>query len=66
MLLNGVFVQNEIEGLKVDITAPDLCYRYIARIVKNVKIGQSPKWMKRRLNACGIRSINNIVDIVVC
>ena len=58
-----VIDKNEIEGLKVDITAPDLCYRYIARIVKNVKIGQSPKWMKRRLNACGIRSINNIVDI---
>ena len=57
-----VIDKNEIEGLKVDITAPDLCYRYIARIVKNVKIGQSPKWMKRRLNACGIRSINNIVD----
>jgi len=52
----------DIEGLKVDITAPDLCYRYIARVVKNVKIGESPDWMKKRLNACGIRSINNIVD----
>ena len=55
--------KKEIEGLKVDITAPDLCYRYIARVVKNVKIGPSPKWMVRRLNACGVRSINNIVDI---
>lgn len=55
--------KKEIEGLTVDIEAPDLCYRYIARIVKNVKIGQSPEWMKRRLKACGIRSINNIVDI---
>ena len=55
--------KNEIEGLKVDIKDPDLCYRYIARIVKNVKIGPSPKWMIRRLNACGVRSINNIVDI---
>ena len=55
--------KDEIEGLKVDITAPDLCYRYIARVVKNVKIGQSPEWMKRRLKACGVRSINNIVDI---
>ena len=52
-----------IEGLTVDIEAPDLCYRYIARVVKNVKIGQSPDWMKRRLKACGVRSINNIVDI---
>ena len=55
--------KKEIEGLTVEITAPDLCYRYIARIVKNVKIGPSPEWMKRRLKACGIRSINNIVDI---
>lgn len=52
-----------IEGLKVDITAPDLCYRYIARIVKNVKIEQSPEWLKKRLKACGVRSVNNIVDI---
>ena len=55
--------KNEIEGIKVDITAPDLCYRYIARVVKNVKIGPSPEWMVRRLKACGVRSINNIVDI---
>ena len=63
--LDEIKVENkkEIEGLKVDITAPDLCYRYIARVVKNVKIGESPDWMKKRLNACGIRSINNIVDI---
>ena len=55
--------KKELEGLTVDIEAPDLCYRYIARVVKNVKIGQSPDWMKRRLKACGVRSINNIVDI---
>lgn len=55
--------KEEIEGLKVDIEAPDLCYRYIARMVKNVKIGPSPEWLTRRLNVCGIRSINNIVDI---
>ena len=55
--------KDEIEGLKVDIEAPDLCYRYIARMVKNVKIGPSPKWMVKRLKACGMRSINNIVDI---
>lgn len=55
--------KDNIEGLTVKITAPDLCYRYIARMVKNVKIGDSPNWMKRRLEACGIRSINNIVDI---
>lgn len=55
--------KEEIEGLKVDITAPDLCYRYIARVVKNVKIAPSPEWLTRRLRACGVRSINNIVDI---
>ncbi len=55
--------KEEIEELKVDIEAPDLCYRYIARLVKNVKIGPSPKWLVRRLKACGMRSINNIVDI---
>ena len=63
--LSEMNVENkeEIEGVKVDITAPDLCYRYIARVVKNVKVGESPDWMKRRLEACGVRSINNIVDI---
>lgn len=55
--------KQELEGLRVDIEAPDLCYRYIARAVKNVKIGPSPDWMVRRLHACGVRSINNIVDI---
>lgn len=55
--------KDEIEGLSVEISAPDLCYRYVAKVVKNVKIGPSPEWMVRRLNACGVRSINNIVDI---
>ncbi len=54
---------DEIEGLKVDIEAKDLCYRYIARVIKDVKIAPSPEWMRRRLNACGVRAINNIVDI---
>ena len=42
---------------------PGLCDRYVARIVRNVKIGPSPDWMVRRLNACGIRPHNNVVDI---
>lgn len=54
---------DNIEGLKVNVEAPDLCYRYMARVVKNVKIGPSPDWMRKRLKACGVRSINNIVDI---
>ena len=49
--------------ISVDIEDKDLCTRYIARVVKNIKIGESPDWMKKRLRACGIRPISNIVDI---
>ncbi len=49
--------------LSVDISAPDLCPRYMARVVKNVKIGPSPLWLRMRLRASGVRPINNIVDI---
>ncbi len=49
--------------LSVKISAPDLCYRYSARVVKNVKIAPSPLWMRMRLRASGVRPINNIVDI---
>ena len=63
--LDNLNIENkeEIEGLKVSINDSDLCYRYIARVVKNVKIGNSPEWLVRRLKAVGVRSINNIVDI---
>ncbi len=47
----------------VEVLDTDLCPRYTARVVKNIKIGPSPEWMQRRLAACGIRPINNIVDI---
>jgi phenylalanyl-tRNA synthetase beta chain len=47
----------------VEVEDPDLCPRYTARVVKNVKIGPSPKWMQRCLASQGIRPINNIVDI---
>lgn len=49
--------------LKVDIENETLCPRYAAGIVKNVKIGPSPRWMRERLRASGIRPINNLVDI---
>ena len=49
--------------LSVEILDKDKCKRYCARAVKNVKIGPSPKWMRERLEACGVRAINNIVDI---
>lgn len=49
--------------VKVDVQATDLCPRYTARLVKNIKLAPSPEWMQRRLAASGIRPINNIVDI---
>ncbi len=49
--------------IKVDIEAPDLCPRYTAKAVKNVKIAPSPLWLRMRLRAQGVRPINNIVDI---
>ncbi|WP_320936143.1 phenylalanine--tRNA ligase subunit beta [Enterocloster lavalensis] len=49
--------------LKVRVENPELCPRYCARMVKNIKLAPSPEWMQRRLAASGIRPINNIVDI---
>ena len=51
------------ELLDVETPDPELCPRYTARMVRNVKIGPSPKWMRERLRAMGVRPINNIVDI---
>lgn len=52
-----------LDGFKVTVEAPDLCPRYQAHYVKDVRIRQSPAWMRRRLALVGIRSISNIVDI---
>ena len=52
-----------MELLDVETPASDLCPRYTARMVRNVKIAPSPKWMRERLRAMGVRPINNIVDI---
>ena len=49
--------------LSVEVRDDELCPRYCARMVKNIKLGPSPEWMQRRLAASGIRPINNIVDI---
>ncbi len=49
--------------LEVEVKDSRLCPRYCARMVKNIKLAPSPKWMQQRLAACGIRPINNIVDI---
>ena len=49
--------------LDVEVEAEDLCPRYTARMVRNVKIAPSPKWLRQRLRSAGVRPINNIVDI---
>ncbi len=49
--------------ISVEVVDKDLCPRYVARVVKNIRLAPSPEWMQRRLAACGIRPINNIVDI---
>ena len=51
------------DHLDVEVPAADLCNRYSSRMVTNVKIGPSPKWLRQRLRANGVRPINNIVDI---
>jgi len=54
---------NGPSGIVVDIDDDKRCTRYSTRVLKNVKIEESPKWLKRRLKAIGLRPINNIVDI---
>lgn len=62
-VIKGGGIGNLTELLDVETPATDLCPRYTARMVRNVKIGPSPKWMRDRLRASGVRPINNIVDI---
>ncbi len=50
------------DAVKVRIEAPERCARYAARVIEGVKIGPSPLWLARRLEACGVRSISNVVD----
>ena len=52
-----------LEGFNVSVDCPELCPRYSAHYVHDVKIGESPAWMKRRLALVGIGSISNVVDI---
>lgn len=49
--------------LRVDVENPDLCYRYVGAVVENVRVRPSPRWMRERLRLCGVRPINNLVDI---
>ena len=55
--------QNASDQVDVTVADPELCSRYTARVVRNVKIGPSPEWLARRVTACGGRSINNVVDV---
>lgn len=51
------------DAVRVRIEAPEKCHRYAARVVEGVRIGPSPGWLSRRLEACGVRSISNVVDV---
>ena len=62
-VVKGSDVGSIYEHLDVEVPAEQLCSRYTSRMVANVKIGPSPKWLRQRLRANGIRPINNIVDI---
>ncbi len=62
--VNETGTQGDVNDyISVEIKDSDLCSRYCARVVRNVKIAPSPEWLQRRLSACGIRPINNLVDI---
>ena len=57
-------IDEDVAGqAQVDIADPELCRRYVARLLRNIKIAQSPLWMQARLRAAGMRPINNIVDV---
>ena len=62
-VVKGSDAGNIWDYLDVEVPAEDLCNRYSSRMVANVKIGPSPKWLRQRLRANGVRPINNIVDI---
>ena len=55
--------QGIAEFAKVEITAPKLCDRYTARVIRGIKVGPSPQWLENRLRSLGIAVINNVVDI---
>ena len=62
-VVHGSDAGSIFDHLDVEVPAAELCRRYSSRMVANVKIGPSPKWLRQRLRANGIRPINNIVDI---
>ncbi len=51
------------DAISIKIADPDLCHRYCGRVIQNVRIGPSPKWLARRLESIGVRAINNVTDV---
>ena len=62
-VVKGSDAGSMFDMLDIEVEAPELCPRYTARMIQNVKIGPSPRWLRQRLHALGVRPINNIVDI---
>lgn len=60
---HGISGEQPVSDFTVDIVNPELSNRYAGRVITGVTIGESPEWMKKRLEKCGMRSINNVVDI---
>jgi len=50
-------------GIRIEIEEPELCPRYCAQIIRGIRVGLSPEWLRQKLEGCGVRSINNVVDI---
>jgi phenylalanyl-tRNA synthetase beta chain len=59
----GKLSTSDVGRLRIEIKDKKLCPRYVGAIIENVKVGPSPKWMRERLLVCGVKPINNIVDI---
>jgi len=55
--------EQPVSNFSIEILSPELCNRYAGRLIKDIKISDSPEWIKSRLEKCGIRAINNVVDI---
>ncbi len=62
--INVTETEESIDGkVSININEPELCGRYVGRLIRNVKIGPSPNWMQQRLQAAGVRPISNMVDV---
>lgn len=63
MARTGPLNEDPKSPVKVRIENRNLCYRYAGRVIRGIRVAQSPSWLRSRLEACGIRAINNIVDV---